>query len=607
VTAYPPAPATVTESVPPAGARNRNVDFCTLSEAVSRHIHPGDAIHVIMGHSRWSALVRELVRQHWGTPAGFTLIMASLSSLGAVLFRSGAVKKVVTVYSGDSFPVFTPNPVFQQAYSSGTVEVENWSFLTYIQRLRAAATGVPAVVTGSVRGSSMSANDAYEEVDSSFGRVSLVAPLVPDVALVHAAVADRQGNLAIAPPMFEGAVGAFAARRGVLATVEKVIDDLSPWSSLVRIPAHRVLGIVEAPFGAHPGGVFPGTTGAKLPVDGYAEDIPFWIDAREASRRPDFDDWIREWILDPVDHDAYLAKLGSHRLDELARSTHSLLPSSDAIDPTTPPTAAEHAAVWFGHLLDRRIAATSADAVLAGAGLANLAAWVGAERARSSGHKVALAAELGLWNYTPEPGDPYIFSFANFPSASMLLDTEQVLGGLIGCPHLTTIACVGSAQVDRHGNINTTRIDPGPYLVGSGGGNDVVTTADETLVIGTMSRRRFVEDCSYVTSPGHRVHAVVTDLGTLTMQNGDLVLTHIAPGPGPLTERIAHVRAHCGWDLTISNDLQELPPVTPEDVQRLRSFDRTGLFLGHRDRSTTPTRPRDRSEDPAPTPSGDRA
>lgn len=161
-------------------------DFCRLEEAISRYVRPGDAVHVMMGHSRWTALARELARQHWGKRSGFTLIMASLSSLGTVLFRAGCLKKVVTVYSGDSFPVFTPNPVFQEAYESGTVEVENWSFLSYIQRLRAAATGVPAVVTGSVRGSSMAGNEAYTEADTSFGRVSLVAPLVPDVVLVHA-------------------------------------------------------------------------------------------------------------------------------------------------------------------------------------------------------------------------------------------------------------------------------------------------------------------------------------------------------------------------------------------------------------------------------------
>ncbi|WP_406634185.1 CoA-transferase [Amycolatopsis sp. WGS_07] len=559
-------------------------DFCRLDEAVSRYIREGNALHVILGHSRWSALVREIARQHWQRPSRFTLIMASLSSLGAVLFRSGCLKKVVTVYSGDSFPVFTPNPVFQQAYADGTVEVENWSFLSYIQGLRAAATGVPAVVTGSVRDSSMADNPGYSEVDTPFGRVGLVAPLTPDVAIVHAAVADRQGNLAIAPPMFEGSIGAFAARRGVLATVEKVVDDLRPWAPFVRIPAHRVLAVVETPFGAHPGGVFPGTEGARLPVEGYAEDVEFWIAAREASRSADFDDWIREWIL--LDHDTYLAKLGKARLTTLTRTLGQPTPPTGRGEHTGPVTRPERAATWLAALVRSRIAETRANGVLAGAGLANLAAWVAVEQAKADGHDVALAAELGLWDYTPTPGDPFIFSFANFPSSSMLLDTEQALGTLMNGPATRSIACVGAAEIDRHGNINTTRIEGGPYLVGSGGGNDVITGADETYVVGTMSPRRFIEHCSYVTSPGARVRAVVTDLGVLTRRDGQLVLTAIAPGPEPLAERIAHVRSRCGWDLAVADDLSELPEVTAHDAQQLRKYDREGLFLSDSKKGT---------------------
>ncbi|WP_439678414.1 CoA-transferase [Embleya sp. MST-111070] len=558
----------------------RSVDFCRLDEAIARHVRPGDAVHIMMGHSRWSALARELARQHWGKRSEFTLIMASLSSLGAVLFRSGSLKKVVTVYSGDSFPVFTPNPVFQEAYASGAVEVENWSFLTYIQRLRAAATGVPAVVTASVRDSSMAENEAYQEVDTGLGRIGLVAPLVPDVTLVHAAVADRQGNLAIAPPMFEGVVGALASRRGVIATVEKVVDDLRPWSSMVRIPAHRVLGIVEAPFGAHPGGVYPGPSGARLPVRGYVEDVPYWISVREATRRADFDDWIKEWILEPADHDAYLAKVGPHRLEDLVRAAECPAPAPTTTRQDEPPTGPERAAVWLADIVARRVAETGADTVLAGAGLANLAAWVGVARATKEGHRVALAAELGLWDYTPTPGDPFIFSFANFPSSTMLLDTEQVLGNLVNGRFFRSIACVGAARIDRRGNINTTRIDGGVYLVGSGGGNDVITNADEVLVVGTMDRRRFVEDCGYVTSPGGRVTTVVTDLGVLSKEDGELVLTHVAPGPGSRADRVARVRDRCGWDVTVSPHLRDLREVVARDVEELRSFDPEGYFLG---------------------------
>jgi acyl CoA:acetate/3-ketoacid CoA transferase alpha subunit len=560
------------------------VEFCGLADAVARHVRPGDAIHVVMGHSRWSALVRELARQHWGRPSGFTLIMASLSSLGTVLVRAGCLRKVVSVYSGDSFPVFTPNPVFQQGFRE--LEVEHWSFMTYIQRLRAAATGVPAVVTNSVRGSSMAANDAYTEVDTAFGRLGIVAPLAPDVALLHAAVADREGNVAVAPPMFEGVVGALAARRGVLVTVERVVDDLRPWSGLVRLPAHRVLAVVEAPFGAHPGGVFPGPEGMALPVQGYAEDIPFWIDVREASRRDDFDTWIREWILDPVDHDAYLAKLGRERLDGLVEKARRPRPGRTLASESGAPSPTERAAVWLADLLIERIDATGADTVLAGAGLANLAAWDGVARARTAGHRVAITAELGLWGYDPAPGDPYPFSFANFPTSSMLLDTEQILGSFVTSPTTRAIACVGAALLDRHGNINTTRTDDGTHLVGSGGANDIVTGADETLVVGTMSPRRFVASTDYVTSPGERVQAVVTDLGVLENVDGELILTSVAPGPEPQTERIEHARARCGWALKTADHVRDLREVGPADVETLRSFDPHGLFLGRRVRQS---------------------
>src|SRR5438067_13626764 len=156
----------------------------TLADAVGANVRPGDTVHLALGHSRWSAAARELVRQTWGSGPGFTLVMLSLSSLGALFFRGGLVRKVVTTYSGDSFPTYTPNPIFQQAYASGEVEVEHWSILTYVQRLEAAARGLPAAVTGSLQGSSMAANADYAEIESPFGPVGLLAPLTPDVALV---------------------------------------------------------------------------------------------------------------------------------------------------------------------------------------------------------------------------------------------------------------------------------------------------------------------------------------------------------------------------------------------------------------------------------------
>src|SRR6266511_4036811 len=239
----------------------------SLQDAVAEHVRPGDALHILVGHTRWTAAASEVVRQWWGRDPGFTLVMLSLSSLGTLFFEGGLVEKVVTGYSGDTFPNFTPNPIFARAYERGEVAVEHWSFLAFAQRLEAAACNLP------------------------------------DVALLHAPVADRQGNVALHPPLLEGAWGALAARRGAVVTVELVVDDLRPWSHLVRIPAHRFLAVCEATMGSHPGGLFTG----ELPVDGYGEDYEFWVEARAASRGEDFDAWILRWVLEVDGQAEYLA------------------------------------------------------------------------------------------------------------------------------------------------------------------------------------------------------------------------------------------------------------------------------------------------------------
>ena len=237
----------------------------SLTDAVAQNVRPGDSVLVMMGHSRWTAAARELARQFWRTDPQFTLIMTSLGALGAAYFRGGLLKKVITAYSGNSFPTYTPNPIFRQAYESGEVEVEHWSILTLSQRLEAAARGLPAAVTGSLVGSSMAENEAFAVVDSPFGPLGLLEPLVPDVALVHAAAADPAGNLVLSEPLLDGVWGAWAARRGVVATVERVVDDIEGLGHRVKIPAHRVLAVAEAPYGAHPGGCYaPGLPGAQL-------------------------------------------------------------------------------------------------------------------------------------------------------------------------------------------------------------------------------------------------------------------------------------------------------------------------------------------------------
>ena len=161
-----------------------------------------------------------------------------------------------------------------------------------------------------------------------------------------------------------------------------------------------------------------------------------------------------------------------------------------------------------------------------------------AARAATPARGVQLTAEIGLWGYDATPADPFVLNHRNFPTATMLGDAAMVLGALVGGAGTTTIGCLGGAQVDRFGNVNSTRIEPRPFLVGSGGGNDVASTATENVVVATLTPQRTPADCSYITSPGRAVRALVTDLGLLEKQ-GDLAIVRAGAhrGARPATRR----------------------------------------------------------------------
>jgi acyl CoA:acetate/3-ketoacid CoA transferase alpha subunit/acyl CoA:acetate/3-ketoacid CoA transferase beta subunit len=567
-------------SAPPvAGPAGPGPVFSTLGDAIADHVHPGDIVHVMLGHSRWTAGARELARQFWGKDPGFTLVMTSLGALGALFFEGGLVKKVVTAYSGNSFPTYNPNPIFRRAYESGAVEVEHWSILTMAQRMEAAARGLPAMVTGSLVGSSMADNEGFTVMESPLGPIGLLAPLAPDVALVHAAAADRAGNLVFSEPLLEGVWGAWAAKRGVVATVEKVVDDLHGLGHRVRVPGHRVLAVVEAPFGAHPGGCYaPG-----VPVRSYGEDIGFWNLAAEAAAKGSFDDFAREWVLEPSTHDEYLARLGGAHLEWLEGRSDPASWHADAEATPVPGDPVfsrwEHAAAFGAREVERVVAEVGADAVLAGAGAANLAAWVAVARARAGGSRVVLTAELGLWGYQPTPADPYIFNHRVFPDTPYLSDASAVLGMVIGGPGTRSVGCLGAAEVDRSGRLNSTELAGGRFLVGSGGANDVASRADACVVVTLARPERLPESVAYVTSPGHRVASVVTDKGVLRRRDGVLRVSAVPSGEGTLADRTRALVESCGYVPEVERTVQELAPLQHAEVAALRDFDRQRLFL----------------------------
>ena len=239
----------------------------------------------------------------------------------------------------------------------------------------------------------------------------------------------------------------------------------------------------------------------------------------------------------------------------------------------------EQAAALGAREVEAVVADVSADAVLAGAGVANLSAWVAVARARAAGSRVVLTAELGLWGYEPTPADPYIFNQRVFSSTPFLSDASTVLGMVIGGPGTRTVGCLGAAEVDRVGSLNSTQLAGGRFLVGSGGANDVASRATACVVITLARPERLPETAGYVTSPGNRVVSVVTDKGVLRRDDLALRLAAVPAGEGSVEERVRAFVAACGYSPEVARQVEELPAVRHDEVLALRDFDRQRLFL----------------------------
>jgi glutaconate CoA-transferase subunit A len=116
-----------------------------------------------------------------------------------------------------------------------------------------------------------------------------VPALRPDVTVIHAQRADREGNVLI-----EGIIGvqkeAVLAARRAFATVEEIVEDFGPRSTnAVILPAWTLAAVAVAPGGAAP----------SYAHGYYARDNAFYIEWDRISRRRDsFLAWMQKNVLD---------------------------------------------------------------------------------------------------------------------------------------------------------------------------------------------------------------------------------------------------------------------------------------------------------------------
>jgi glutaconate CoA-transferase, subunit B len=155
---------------------------------------------------------------------------------------------------------------------------------------------------------------------------------------------------------------------------------------------------------------------------------------------------------------------------------------------------------------------------------------------------------------------------------------------------------LGGAMMDRYGNLNTTVIGPWEApevrLPGSGGGNDVGSLAQRTIIILRQDKRRLVERVNFITTPGYidgpgareraglpagsGPYRVITQLAVFDFDETSKQLRLRATHPGV---SVADVQAASGFAVSVAETLEVTSPPAEEELRLLHEIDPAGMVL----------------------------
>ena len=158
---------------------------------------------------------------------------------------------------------------------------------------------------------------------------------------------------------------------------------------------------------------------------------------------------------------------------------------------------------------------------------------------------------------------------------------------------------LGAAQMDMHGNINTTVIGdhdlPQSRLPGSGGANDVASFAKRLIIIiAKQSKRTFVNKLDFLTTPGFLdgpnarekaglskgtgPYRVITQLGIYGFDEKTKRLRLISLHPGVSVDEVIE---NSSFEIMIPDKIETSPEPTDKDLRILREeIDPAGIVLG---------------------------
>jgi glutaconate CoA-transferase, subunit A len=263
--------------------------FHSLEDAIASHVRDGDSVALEgFTHLIPFAAAHEIIRQG---RRNLTLIRMTPDIVYDQMIGAGCASKLVFSWGGNPGvgSLHRMRDAVQNAWPA-PLELDEHSHAGMATRWQAGASGLPFGTLRGYAGTSLpDYTDTITAVTCPFTgeQLTAVPALNPDVGIIHAQQADRNGNV-----MMWGITGVqkecvLASRRSIV-TVEEVVDAFEPQFNAVVLPAWTIDSVVVAPGGSHPSY-----------AHGYSSrDNDFYAAWDPVARdRDTFEVWMKEHVM----------------------------------------------------------------------------------------------------------------------------------------------------------------------------------------------------------------------------------------------------------------------------------------------------------------------
>lgn len=235
------------------GTPNGSSKIVSLREAI-RHVDDGAKLAIGGGMDMAPmALIRETIR---AGRRGLRLVCVGSAAIGADLLIGARALRSIE-FSQITLGEYGPAPHFRRELERGAIEPLEHACPALIAAIQAGAAGIPFTpVRGllgtdymRLRGDFKTMANPYDERE----RIAIVPAIRPDVAYIHAFLADTAGNALVHSASNNGLLAQASAK--TIVTAERIVapEELrQDRTGGTLVPSVFVTAVVHAPFGAHP-------------------------------------------------------------------------------------------------------------------------------------------------------------------------------------------------------------------------------------------------------------------------------------------------------------------------------------------------------------------